>query len=165
MAIGDTYSVWMSSDGKDFFHICSDARLSYSVDYGGSVTGILGQVTGNAIFVDTTSGAVGKISITGTRINPSTSTDSTADGTTKLSNAAFIDKMKKMIENTQMFYNAYILRIYHADTRTKETYGSYKDLYVFLRGFDVDFSWTNLSEMSVSLDCVRRNKTRGFGSS
>ena len=70
MAIGDTtkYSVWISTEpynpsGNTFTHVCSDASISYGVRYGGSVTGMLGQSTGNAIFIDKSSGAIAKISI------------------------------------------------------------------------------------------------------
>ena len=58
---------------------------------------MLGQSTGNAIFIDKSSGAIAKISISGVRANPTTSTDHIGiNNTTKLTNAAFIDKLKKM---------------------------------------------------------------------
>lgn len=166
MIMGDTtkYSVWLSSDGNTFFHICSDATIDYDVDYSGTVTGILGQSTGRAIFVDKVGGAVGNITIRGVRINPKTSTDSQAiNTTTKLSNRNFMEKMKRMLETTQMLRSAYTLRIANMDMSNPEAYTKYKDIPVFIKGVDFSFNWKNLSEMDVSISCVKRNAGRGFG--
>ena len=171
MAIGDTtkYSVWISTEpydpsGNTFTHVCSDASISYGVRYGGSVTGMLGQSTGNAIFIDKSSGAIAKISISGVRANPTTSTDHIGiNNTTKLTNAAFIDKLKKMVERTQMLANAYVLRIYNINCNGAVNYNTYKELYIFLKRASFSYSWTSISELNVSLECTRRNRGKGFG--
>ena len=64
-----------------------------------------------------------------------------------------------------MFQNAYVLRLYNVDFRNKENYDKYKDLYVFLKSVDFEIDWKNISEMNVTLECVRRNYGRGFGRS
>ena len=168
MAIGDTtkYSVWISTKDGNFINVCSDATLDYNLDYNGTTMGIMGQTTGNAIFVDKVGGAVGNITISGTRVNPKTSTDSSNENiVTNPSNADFMNKIKSMIEATQMFQNAYILRLYNVDFRNKENYDKYKDLYVFLKSVEFEIDWKNISEMNVTLECVRRNYGRGFGRS
>lgn len=171
MAVGDTskYSVWISTDPKGgsdtFVQMCSDASISYDVTYNYGITGMLGQSTGRAIFVDRTGGAVGNISISGIRVNPSTSSEyDLPTSATNLSNADFIEKMKKLIESTQMLQSAYTIRIYNIDTRDETTYKTYKEFYVYIKSMDFSFDWTNISEMSVSFTLIRRNKKRGFGS-
>jgi len=171
MAIGDTnkYSVWISTDpngGSDtFVQLCSDASISYDLNYAYGVTGLLGQSTGRAVFVDKSGGAVGNISVSGVRVNPSTSTEyKYPTSSTNLSNADFIEKMKKMIESTQMLHNAFTLRIYNIDAKNETTYKTYKEFYVYIKDMDFSFDWKNISEMDVSFTLIRRNKKRGFGS-
>lgn len=164
MVDSNKYSVWISSFGtSDFINVCSDASVDYDVNYGGTKMGIFGQSTANAIFVDSIGGAVGRISIRGTRVNPILSTDTSNGVPNAPSNVQFMDKIKYMIEATQMFQSAYTIRIYNIDMRNKNTTNEYRDLYVFLKSADFTFNWTKPSEMDVSLECIRRNKGRGFG--
>lgn len=164
-----TYSVFISEQpygagNQNFLYLCSDASISYSVSYNGSTTGILGQSTANAIFVDPSTGAVGNIHINGTRANPTTSANvPTGFSTNLVSNAEMYTKLKGMLTKNQMFQNAYILRIYNVDWSNSTAYNTYKDLYVHITKYDMSFDWKGTSDASVSVTCYRRNPTKGFG--
>ena len=171
---GDTnkYSVWVSTgpynpNGNTFMHVCSDATFRYKISYGGNVTGILGQATSSAIFVDTSGGAVGDFSISGNRLNPPTSTDANA-----MSNKEFHEKMKLLLEapqgitpfrGGQMLQNAYIIRLYRSDVSSTSDFTKYKDIPVFIKEYDMsyDFSSPNLAKISIS--GYKRNLGAGFG--
>ena len=166
----NTYSVFISESPynshtePNFIYLCSDASISYSVTYNGTTTGVLGLNTSDAIFVDPSSGAVGNINISGTRVNPNTSANVPAGYNSNLpSNATFYTKTRSMLQKNQMFQNAYILRIYNVDWKNISSYTSYKDLYIHISKLDMDWNWTNTNEAQVSLTCYRRNKTEGFG--
>lgn len=166
----NTYSVFISEtpynaiSEPNFIYLCSDASLSYSLTYSGTTTGILGQRTSDAIFVDPSTGAVGNINISGTRANPATSANSPSGFESNLlSNASFYNKMKTMLQKNQMFQNAYILRIYNVDWKDVTTYSSYRDLYVHITKFDMNWNWNAMNDAGVTLTCYRRNKTQGFG--
>lgn len=85
--IGDTqtnvremYSLWLSTEPVDddgnpptddkFMFLGSSSSLPFQISYSGSTTGILGQTSDTAIFVDGASGAVMNINISTERVNP-----------------------------------------------------------------------------------------------
>ena len=160
------YSNNASDANLKFVYLCSDPSFQYSLNYSGSTTGVLGQGPDKAIFVDGSSGAVGNISVSGTRCNPSTSITS-SDGTegyfiTK-SNAELYWITRSMLTDNQMFQGAYILRIYNVDWSSVSSVSDYKDMYVHISKFDMSFDWKTPNEVQISLSCIRRNKTKGFG--
>lgn len=165
-----TYSMFLSegpynpNSEPNFLYLCSDGSLSYSVAYSGSTTGILGHSPSDAIFVDPSSGAVGNILISGTRVNPKTSANVPSGfSSTLVSNATFYNKLRDMLQANQMFQNAYILRIYNSDWKNLDLHSGYRDLYIHITKFDMSIDWKNTNETSISLTCYRRNPTKGFG--
>jgi len=155
------YSVWLStepynSSGNTFIHLCSDATVNYNLSYSMSATGVLGNSTDKTIVVDSASGAIGNISVSGTRVNPGNSTDTIAN----VSNAEFQKVMINLLTRIQMHGNAYVLRIFRADWR--KTVNPYRDLYVFFYNYDQITNWDHLNEMSVNFAFYRRNLGRGF---
>lgn len=166
----NTYSVFLSegpyngSSEPNFLYLCSDASISYGVSYNGSTTGILGHSPADSIFVDPSTGAVGKINISGTRVNPNTSANVPSGfGSNLVSNATFYSKMRTMLQANQMFQGAYILRIYNSEWKDSDSYNSYRDFYIHITDFSMDLDWKGTSDASVSLMGYRRNKTKGFG--
>lgn len=166
----NTYSVFISEEpyrstgDMNFLYLCSDASITYSVSYSGTTTGILGQSPSNAIFVDPSTGAVGNINVSGTRVNPSTSANAPSDYPSNLvSNATFYAKIKEMLTKNQMFQNAYVLRIYNSDWKDSTSHATYRELYVHISKFDMTINWTNTNEAEINLSCFRRNLTKGFG--
>lgn len=162
------YSVFISdkpygSGNINFIYLCSDASLDYNVNYASTTTGVLGQPPDKAIFVDGASGAVGNISISGTRCNPATSVTANTLQTTQMSNAQLYTTMRSMLTANQMFQGAYILRIYNVDWSDVNAYSTYRDLYVHISKFEMDIDWQNTSDASISLTCYRRNRYKGFG--
>ena len=168
-----TYSVFIStkpygSGTCDFVYLCSDATFDYNLNYSGTATGILGQGPDKTIFVDGSSGAVGSVSISGVRCNPSTSqkandyTEGEGDFIT-LSNAQFYNKMRSMLTANQMFQGAYILRIYNIDWSSVSAQSSYREMYIHIAKCDMSCDWKSPNEPQISLSGYRRNKTKGFG--
>ena len=167
-----TYSVFIStkpygSNNYEFVYLCSDASFDYSLSYSGTATGMLGQGPDKTIFVDGSTGAVGSISITGTRCNPPTSqtaknVDSSGDFIT-LSNAQFYNKMRDMLTANQMFQGAYILRIYDVDWVNVTGREAYRDMYIHIAKCDMSLDWKGTTDAQISLTGYRRNKTKGFG--
>lgn len=162
-------SVWISLDAynpngnNQFMAVCSDATFSYNNQYSGSTTGILGQPTSSAIFVDGSKGAIGEINITGVRANPKTSAQ-TGTPQDNISNARFYSYVKALMEKTQMLQNAYVLRIYNADWTTSQKYeNTYVDVPIFISNISADFDQMSPNEMRVSLTAVKRNLGKGFG--
>ena len=162
-------SVWISMDAynpngtNQYMSVCSDASFSYSNQYSGSTTGILGQPTGNAIFVDGSKGAVAELSITGVRANPTTAAQTGLPHDT-ITNVQFYTYVKALMEKTQMLQNAYILRIYNANWTNSEKYNTdYMDIPIFIKNISVDFDIMSPNEMKVSLTAVKRNLGKGFG--
>lgn len=178
----ESYSVFISTEpyvsssgNLGLVYLCSDPSFDYSLNYSGTTTGILGQGSEQAIFVDGSAGAVGNISISGVRCNPTTSTTS-AGGT----GGSFVTKtngeiywtMRNMLKKNQMFQGAYVLRIYNVDwskidtsnpTEVQRFKNAYRDLYVHISKFDMTFDWKTPNEAQISMTCIRRNKTKGFG--
>ena len=151
--------------------MCSNASIDYSLNYSGSTTGILGRGPDQSIFVDGATGAVGNISITGIRCNPQTSMTS-ANVSAEISNAQMYRRMRTLLTQNQMFQGAYILRIYNADWSDIDTTNSqavenfknsYRELYVHISKWDMEFDWKNTNEASINMTCIRRNKLKGFG--
>lgn len=163
-----TYSVFIStqpygSGNLNFTYLCSDASIDYNVNYTSSTTGMLGKGPDKAIFVDGSSGAVGNISISGTRCNPPTSTTAKTLTVTQMSNAQFYNTMRSMLTKNQWMQNAYILRLYNTDWSDVNAYSTYKELYVHIAKFEMDIDWQATSDASISMTCFRRNKYKGFG--
>ena len=161
------YSVFISdkpygSNNIGFIYLCSDASIDYNLNYSSTTTGILGNGPDKSIFVDGNTGAVGNISISGVRCNPTTSTTA-RDVPAQMSNAALYTKMREMLTANQMFQGAYILRIYNVDWSDVTAYSSYRELYIHIAKFDMDLDWKMMNDANVSLTCYRRNKTKGFG--
>ena len=172
------YSVFISDQpyinqfyNNTFTYLCSNASIDYNLNYSGSTTGILGRGPDQAIFVDGSTGAVGNISITGVRCNPRTSI-TTANVTDEISNAQMYTKMRDMLTQNQWMQGAYILRIYTVDWKDIDTTNaqqvenfknSYRDLYVHISKFDMEFDWKNTNEVGINMTCIRRNKLKGFG--
>ena len=181
--VNESYSVFLSTtpygtSPMSFIYLCSDATIDYSLNYSGTTTGVLGQGTDMAIFVDGAAGAVGNISISGVRANPNTSITSkiiTPSGELQnslISNAQLWVVAKNMLKENQMFQGAYVLRVYNMDwskintndpTAVQAFNDSYKELYVHISKFKVSFDWTGTSDAQVSLTCFRRYKNKGFG--
>ena len=161
------YSVFISdkpygSNNINFVYVCSDANIDYSLSYASTTTGMLGQGPNKAIFVDGSTGAVGNISISGTRCNPTTA-QTARDVPVQMSNAAFYSLMRNLLTANQMFQGAYILRIYNVDWNNITAHSSYRDFYVHIAKFDMSVNWKLTSDASISMTCYRRNKTKGFG--
>lgn len=174
----DKYSVWIStgpaSNSNSFVYVGSEASISYGVNYGGTVMGILGKRPNGAIYMDGTGGAVGNIRISGAkRLNPKT-TSATNDGATTaqsdatgkgvVSNKKFIETMEDLISQTQMFQNAYIIRLYgltKTDERTDEK--GYRELYFFITTCKTSIDFSRPNELSVDLSGYIRNKEPKFG--
>lgn len=167
-----TYSVFIStkpygSDSLEFVYLCSDVSFSYSLSYSGTTTGIIGQGPDKAIFVDGPAGAVGSISISGTRCNPSTSqtthnVNAGGDFIT-LSNAQIYNKMRGMLTANQMFQGAYVLRIYDVDWNNVTPRTEYRDLYIHIAKWEMTVDWNATSDARISLSGFRRYKNKGFG--
>lgn len=162
--MGDTakYSVWISTEpynggNNKFIHLCSDAVFSYSLSYTMTSTCVLGQSTDSNIVVDSASGAVGNISVSGVRVNPSCSTDRINN----VSNAEFQKVMIDLLTRIQMHGNAYVLRVFRSDW--KHSGQPYRDLYVFFYDYSQSQNWDNLNELSVNFSFYRRNLKKGFG--
>lgn len=168
--IGNTskYSVWLSnaeysSSGNTFMYLCSNPSFGYSVSYNGTTTGILGQDPSKAIFVDPSTGAVGNITISGVRASPGASApDMSSNNTTHLTNADFYRKVRQMMTNTQFMQKAYILRMYGVDTKNPT---QYRELYVYLKDILCSFNTEEPADMTVTIQAIRRNRDKGFGTS
>ena len=172
------YSVFISNQPyvsplfpNTFTYLCSKATIDYSLNYSGTTTGILGRGPDQSIFVDGSTGAVGNISISGIRCNPQTSQTS-VNVSSELSNAQFYNKMRSILTENQWMQGAYIIRIYNADwtdidttnSQKVENYkNSYRELYVHISKFDMEFDWKNTNEAAINMTLVRRNKLKGFG--
>lgn len=174
----DKYSVWIStgpaSSSNKFVYVGSNATISYGVDYGGTVIGILGTGPESAIYIDGTGGAVGNVRIGGAiRMNPQT-TSATDDGTTThqsdligdgvVSNKKFLEIMRELVTMTQMFQNAYIIRLYGLSKSEERTHNKgYHELYFFLTNFTSSIDFTRPNELSIGLTGNIRNREPKFG--
>ena len=165
-------SVPYGSAQMKFIYLCSDASFNYNVNYNGSTTGMLGQDTDKAIFVDPSTGAVGSITINGVRANPATSTTAkNIEGTgifsdALMSNAQMYSTICTMLKSNQMFQGAYILRIYNQDWSQLNKSGfdtNYRELYIHISSFKMDINWMNTNEASITLTAYRRYMNKGFG--
>ena len=172
------YSVFISNQPyvsplfpNTFTYLCSKATVDYNLNYSGTTTGILGRGPDQSIFVDGATGAVGNISISGIRCNPQTSQTS-VNVSSELSNAQFYNKMRSVLTENQWMQGAYIIRIYNVDWTDIDTTNpqkvenyknSYRELYVHISKFDMEFDWKNTNEASINMTLIRRNKLKGFG--
>lgn len=174
----DKYSIWIStgpaSSSNSFVYVGSEASISYGVNYGGSVMGILGKRPSGAIYMDGTGGAVGNIKISGAkRANPKTTstlddgetvTQSDLIGKGVVSNKKFIETMEDLISATQMFQNAYIIRLYGlSKTEERTDKKGYRELYFFITSCNTSIDFSRPNELSVDLSGYIRNKEPKFG--
>lgn len=142
---------------KEFLYVCSEAYPSYSVNYMMTSFGMPGQGTENAIVIDSMSGAIGRLNISGIRMGDAEYG----------SNAFFQKEIRKMRSILQLRNNAYILRIYNASMldskgKLKSIGDTYVDFYVFLKGVNCSISAGSPKVMNVGITLVQRNPLKGF---
>jgi len=168
----NTYSVWLSTapydpdNGNTFINLCSNGKVTYGVNYGGNATGILGKDTTGTLFVDTTGGAVGTVSVSGTRANPRTLAPQVSGVTDLLlSNADFETQIEIMLARIQMYGRAYILRIYRVDwvPSSVRVVPLYRDIPVFFYDFTSEIDIKLPNNMDVTYSFYKRNLEKGFG--
>ena len=141
----------------EFLYVCSEAYPSYSVNYMMTSFGMPGLGTENAIVIDSMSGAIGRLNVSGIRVGDAEYG----------SNAFFQKEIRKMRSILQLRNNAYILRIYNAsmldsEGKLKSIGDTYVDFYVFLKGINCSVSAGSPKVMSVGITLVQRNPLMGF---
>lgn len=180
------YSVWLSAvpitlDGNGvpiptpdskFFYLGSNLSISFNVEYRSRVLNITGNATKNAIFVDSTGGAKGNISISGVRVHPFDYDDGAgwspghpiidSHNFNKISNLKFIRTLIWMKERMQMKENAYTLRIYRGYKHNNPPTQDCAEFPVFVR--DLQFRYDAYKPDIVKFDIAlfRRHEKKGF---
>lgn len=171
------YALWLSIQPADdngqasnFMYIGSSASYSVQAVHSSSTTGILGQRPDQAIYVDGANGIVIKVNISAIRPQ----IEGCDDSVVPTSNKAFADKLEEIRSRVQMQSNAYVLRVYNIQTynpanrnasaqeRYTQKQNNYKDLYVFLDSYDLNWDMDRPNEMNVSMSFIMRNLLVGF---
>lgn len=141
---------------KEFLYICSESYPSYSIDYQMTAMGIMGRGTKNAIVIDSMSGAIGRIDISGIRMGDATYG----------SNKFFMEEILRMRSIIQLKRNAYILRIYNASminkNGVKDIGDTYIEFYVYIKDVNLTYTAGKPRILNVSLGLVQRNALKGF---
>lgn len=141
---------------EDFLYLCAECLPSYSITYGLSTMGIFGRGTEEAIVIDSMTGPIGRISVSGSRIGDKEYG----------SNAYFTKKIREMRSIMQLKNNAYILRIYNSriiDDKGDILEGddSFHDFYVFLKAVNYSVKGGTPNILNVSISLVQRNRLVG----
>lgn len=159
LVVNKTYAKTPEDDNfkEQFLYVCSDSYPSYSVNYMMTSFGMPGMGTENAIVIDSMSGAIGRLSVTGIRVGDEIYG----------SNAFFQTEIRKMRSILQLRNNAYILRIYNAsmldsDGKLKSIGDTFVEFFVFLKGVNCSISAGRPKIMDVGMTLVQRNPLMGF---
>lgn len=145
-----------SKFNEEFIYICSESYPSYGIDYQMTSMGIMGRGTENAIVIDSMSGAIGRMEISGIRMGDYTYG----------SNRYFQEEIRRMRSIIQLKSSAYILRIYNAsmidDDGIKEIGDTYIEFYVYIKDVVSGITAGKPKILDVSLNLVQRNALKGF---
>lgn len=151
------YANYLTPNG--LMYLCSDASISYEIDYPMvSYVPPTGKPS-DAILIDEMAGSIGRISIAGERIG----------GSDVGSNRWFDEEIEEMISDWQIVKNAYLLRMYNMIGTNvdgleaiHENKGvSHMDLYVYIKEYTGGIG-NRPNILQTSMKLIQRNMLKGL---